>query len=76
MFKKKQKKGNFKYKTANQVIYGNVVLQKLKEIRYGKRIALFLLLFFAVVGLILIIIFIVFQFAGSGNNIQEVISRN
>ncbi|WP_337897266.1 hypothetical protein [Mesomycoplasma ovipneumoniae] len=76
MFKKKRKKGNFKYKTANQVIYGNVVLQKLKEIKHGKKIALFLLLFTLVAVLALIIIFIVFHFAGSGNNIQEVVSRN
>ncbi|WP_404924371.1 hypothetical protein [Mesomycoplasma hyopneumoniae] len=75
MFRKKQKKPKFKYKTANQVIYGNVVLQKLKEIKYGKKIALFLLLFVLVVGLVLGLVFLIFYFADSGSNIEEIVSR-
>ncbi|AJR11946.1 30 kDa GTP-binding protein lepA [Mesomycoplasma dispar] len=76
MFKKKQKKPKFKYKTANQVVYGNVVLQKLKEIKYGKRVALIILLLVVVVGLILTLVFLIFYFAGSGNNLQEIVSRS
>ncbi|MXR05692.1 hypothetical protein DR095_00800 [Mycoplasma flocculare] len=75
MFQKKQKKPNFKYETANQVVYGNVVFQKLKEIKYGKKISLFIFLFVVVLGLILTLVFLIFHFAGSGNNLEQIISR-
>ncbi|MBG0730633.1 hypothetical protein [Mycoplasma sp. 'Moose RK'] len=76
MFKKKQKTPKPKYKFASEVVYGNVVLQKLKEIKQVKRFTFFFLLVTIIVGLALGLVFLVLYFAGNGQNIQEIISRN